>query len=115
MADLPPPNSLSFDTNLFVDLGGRMDELTRQIAARILELDLLPRAEHNDARIVAESSLAGIPHLVSNDNWVNGIDQPKLNRLLALALTEVDRGLLTGSDPPWGRGFAFQGGGGCGV
>ena len=148
MADQPPPNSLSLDTNLFVDLGGQMEyalafleivrehkaplyvaptvlrelaalairgddaekqaalqalrslgrwavtglqpqpshnELTRQIASRILELELLPRAEHNDSRIVAETSLAGIPYLVSNDNWVNGIDQPRLNRLLAAA------------------------------
>ncbi|MBI4658795.1 MAG: hypothetical protein HY735_08130 [Verrucomicrobia bacterium] len=146
MADQPPPNSLSLDTNLFVDLGGQMEyalafleiveehkaplyatptvlrelaalairgnhaekqaallalrslgrwavtglqprpaqnELTRLIASRILESDLLPRAEHNDSRIVAETSLAGVPYLVSNDNWVNGIDQVRLNRLLA--------------------------------
>jgi predicted nucleic acid-binding protein len=60
-------------------------DITEQFARRVLDAGLLPPAEVNDAEIIAETARAGIPYLITSDAAVTGIDQPRLQQLLAQA------------------------------
>ncbi|PAW79737.1 MAG: hypothetical protein B9S33_18915 [Pedosphaera sp. Tous-C6FEB] len=57
-----------------------------RFAERLIERGLLPEAEVNDALILAESSLFGLPLLVSSDNHLLGIDSLDLK----LAFDDAD-------------------------
>ncbi|MBI2949378.1 MAG: hypothetical protein HYY23_17185 [Verrucomicrobia bacterium] len=61
--------------------------MAEQFADRILRLNLLPPEEWNDAQILAETSVAGIPLLVTSDQHLLGIEEDAL--LLAFQDAEL--------------------------
>lgn len=60
-------------------------DLARRLAAILGERRLLPAAEFNDAVIVAETSVAGIPLVVSSDHHLLDIDTDALRDACAEA------------------------------
>jgi hypothetical protein len=60
--------------------------IAERFAHRLLERRLLPEDEFNDALILAETSLAGIPLLVTSDKHLLDID----DEALLLAFNEAD-------------------------
>ena len=67
-------------------LAGVQRDLARRFAATLLERGLLPPEETNDALILAEAAVAGIPLLVSSDQHLLAIDADALRE----ACTEAD-------------------------
>ena len=70
------PYSLS-DTNLMI---------AERFSARLSELELIPQEEENDGRILAETSLATIPLLVTSDKHLLNIEE----EALLLAFNEAE-------------------------
>jgi len=68
------------------DLNSVESAIAERFAARLGELRLMPREEFNDALILAETSLAGIPLLVTSDKHLLDMEVESL----ALALNEAD-------------------------
>ena len=66
-----------------VELRPAQEELSKQVARRILERELMPADERNDALIVAESAVLECTLLVSEDSHLDGIDRAALKSLLA--------------------------------
>jgi len=52
--------------------------IAERVANRLLEKRLLPEQEFNDALILSEAALAGVPLLVTSDNHLLEIDQDAL-------------------------------------
>lgn len=61
-----------------IDLADTAQAVAAQFARRLLHRRLLPEAEYNDALILAEASLAGIPLLTSSDHHLLDIDEAAL-------------------------------------
>jgi len=57
-----------------------------QFAARLMEYSLIPETEQNDGKILAQTSLAEIPLLVTSDKHLLNIDEDAL----LLAFNEAD-------------------------
>ena len=57
-----------------------------RFAARLMEFSLIPETEQNDGKILAQSSLAEIPLLVTSDKHLLNIDEDAL----LLAFNEAD-------------------------
>ena len=57
-----------------------------QFAVRLMEAALIPETEQNDGKILAQTSLAGIPLLVTSDKHLLDIDEDAL----LLAFNEAD-------------------------
>ena len=57
-----------------------------RFAARLMEFALIPETEQNDGKILAQTSLAGIPMLVTSDKHLLDIDEDAL----LLAFNEAD-------------------------
>ena len=60
--------------------------IAQRFAARLLDLRLIPETELNDGKILARTSLAEIPLLVTSDKHLLEIDEEKL----LLAFNEAD-------------------------
>ena len=60
--------------------------IATRFAGRLLELRLIPETELNDGKILAQTSLAGIPLLVTSDKHLLDISEDAL----LLALNEAD-------------------------
>ena len=57
-----------------------------RFAARLMDSSLIPETEQNDGKILAQTSLAGIPLLVTSDKHLLNIDEDAL----LLAFNEAD-------------------------
>ena len=68
------------------DLSDVERTIAERFAARLLDRGLLPEEEFNDALILAETSVAGIPLLVTSDRHLLDVDADAL----ALALNDAD-------------------------
>lgn len=66
-----------------VELRPDQTGLCQRVAWKILEQELVPPGEHNDALIVAESAVLECTLLVSEDSHLDGIDRASLKSLLA--------------------------------
>lgn len=65
----------------------RLDQsIAERFAQRLLEKGLIPEDEYNDAMILGEVALAGIPLLVTSDKHLLDLDEDAL----ALAFNEAD-------------------------
>lgn len=69
-----------------LDLDSTAEAIARQFAQDLLHRGLVPEEEFNDALILAESSSAGIPILVTSDKHLLDIDEDAL----LLAFTDAD-------------------------
>ena len=56
------------------------------VAARLIEASLIPETEQNDGRILAQTSLAGIPLVATSDKHLLDVDEDAL----LLAFNEAD-------------------------
>ena len=95
-----PKKSLALDTNLLLDLLDRIGiwnclpfelsssemAIAQRFAVRLAESSLIPETEQNDGKILAQTSLAQIPMLVTSDTHLLDIDE----EALLLALNEAD-------------------------
>ena len=70
----------AWDIRPFV-LTGIQADLADQFAHKLLQRDVLPEQELNDAAILAESAVAGIPVVVSSDKHLVDIDHDVLRDL----------------------------------
>jgi len=68
------------------DLDSTSEAIGEQFVRGLLELRLIPASEFNDGLILAETSLAGIPLLVTSDKHLLDIDEEALR----LAFNEAD-------------------------
>jgi predicted nucleic acid-binding protein len=76
-------NSLAlWDIQVF-PLNGVQIELARRFASILISRGLLPENEQNDARIVAETAVAGIALIVSSDSHLLNIDADVLREACA--------------------------------
>ena len=57
--------------------------ITEQFALSLIRKGFLPEAEFNDGQILAETSLAGIPVLITSDSHILSIDPSGLNAAFA--------------------------------
>jgi hypothetical protein len=64
--------------------------IAMRFASRLMEAALIPETEQNDGKILAQTSLAGIPLLVTSDKHLLNVDE---NALL-LAFNEADLHLV---------------------
>ena len=80
LAALALSNVLKWQIRPF-DLTSVEQAIAEQFARRLLGTGLLPSEEMNDAFILAETTVAGIPLLVSSDRHLLGVDHDELRRL----------------------------------
>jgi hypothetical protein len=66
-------------------LTGLQLDIAWKLATNLLSRRLLPEAELNDARIVSETSVAGIPLVVTSDHHLLDVDQDALREACAEA------------------------------
>lgn len=85
LASLALDRIVSWDIQVFPLAGVQLD-IARRFAATIIARGLLPDAEINDARILAETAVAGIPLVVSSDHHLLDIEPDALRE----ACTEAD-------------------------
>jgi predicted nucleic acid-binding protein len=69
-----------------LDLAALEQAVADRFAVRLLEARLLPETEFNDAVILAEAAVAGVPLLVTSDRHLLDIDEDAL----LLAFNEAD-------------------------
>lgn len=83
-----PKKSLALDTNLLLDLAEGRDfaHEFKDDPARLINASLLPHDEQHDGIILAQSSLAKIPLLVTSDKHLLDVDQDAL----LLAFNDAD-------------------------
>lgn len=80
LARLTVTNLASWDIHA-APLTGAQIRVARTLAANITAAGLLPPEELNDALILAETAVAGIPLVVSSDSHLLDIDHEKLRSL----------------------------------
>ena len=85
LASLSLKNITSWDIQVFPLTSVQID-LARRLAADIIARGLLPADETNDARILAETSVVGVPLIVSSDHHLLDID----SEILRNTCMEVD-------------------------
>ena len=68
------------------DLSSIQLAIAGRFAARLIDASLLPATEHNDGKILAQTSLARIPLLVTSDKHLLQIDE----EALLLAFNDAD-------------------------
>lgn len=71
------------------------DAVADRFAVRLIERGLLPETELNDALVMAESSIFGLPLLVSSDNHLLSIDDIDLK----IAFDDSDLEVVTVASP----------------
>ena len=67
-------------------LSGTQLAIATRFAARLTDAALIPETEQNDGKILAQTSLAGIPLLVTSDKHLLNIDEDEL----LLAFSDAD-------------------------
>ena len=78
LAELALTSMLNWGINPF-DLVAVGHGLTEAFAERLIKKGLLPESEYNDGLILAETSLAAIPILVTSDKHLLDIDETHLS------------------------------------